>query len=248
MSISYSLKLGTYTFPSTFHPSSDGSDSRAGIAEIPRRDGVIIGDSTLKEKQVQIKGMLRASTPDALRTAMDALLAAVNGGRQKLYLWADRYTWATKVSFSTDYDETSFKRYCFINIGFVCDTGCWEADAESTDTWSSPVSGSTHDVTAGGNMYTQPIFRLTVSGTGLLDVELQCGATVFTLTGDVTSGDIIEVDCREQTVEVASADYMSIFDEFFPRFEVGANTLTYTKNSGTPDIASIVSVWHDRWY
>lgn len=248
MSITYSLKLGTYAFPSTFSPTTVPSESRLGITEIPRRDGVIASTPYLREKTIQVKGMLRADTPDTLRTAMDNLLAAVNAGRQKLYLWADRYIWATKTGFTTDYDETSFKRYCFVSIDFLCDSPFWESDTESTDTWNSPVSSGTHNVTVGGNAYTQPVFRLTVNGSGTLDVQLAVGTTIFTLNGQVTSGDVIEVDCSEHTVEVASADYMSIFDESFPRFVPGVNVLTYTKLSGTPTISSIVSVWRNRWY
>ena len=245
----YSLKLGSYTFPSTFHPSSTPSDTRLGVVEVPRRDGVVVGTPTLKEKIVNVKGMLRADTPTALRTAMDSLLAAVNGDRQKLYLWDDRYIWANKIAFATDYDETSFKRYCFVSIDFLCDKALWEAETESTDTWSSPSHGATHGIVVGGNAPAEPVFEITVGATGNLDVELALPDGSFSLTGQVTSGDVLVVDCAEETVtlDVDDSDYMSQFDLVFLELSGGAtNTLTFS-NTGVA-VSQIVTTWRDRWY
>ncbi|MCE5199810.1 phage tail family protein [bacterium] len=247
----YQLKFGNYVFPVTFYPAQVPAESRLGTVEIPRRHGVAVGEPLLREKTISIRGMLRAADPDAMRSAMDTLLAAVNAGRQKLYLWADRFIWATKTGFTTDYEPTSFKRYCLIEINFTCDTALWEAENESSNTWSNPVSGSTRDITTGGNAEVYPVFEFTFAGTGSLDVRLGIGNVYFTLTGAATDGDVVVVDCGEESVVMASSgnDYMNLFDSVF--FKLGAggiNRLSFTDNGGTVSVSQIVTRWRDRWY
>ncbi len=247
----YSLKFGSYSFPATFGPSSVPGESRIGTAEIPRRDGVVAGTGRLGEKRITVKGMLRADSAAALRTAMDDLLSAVNAGRQKLYVWDDRFIYAQKVGLTTDYDETSFKRYCFMAIEFLCDTALWEAETESSDTWTSPVDGATHGIAIGGNAYCEPVIEITADATGTLDIELALGDVSFTLEGEVAAGDVIVVDCSEQTVELATYeyDYMSLFDASFLQLVGNAtNTLTLTVNAGSVAVSQIVTKWRNRWY
>jgi phage-related protein len=247
----YNLKFGSYQFPSTFYPASVPSDSRIDTAEIPRRDGVVASDARLKEKVVTVRGFIRADTPDALRLAMDYMLGSINYGRQKLYLWDDRYIWAQKQSFTTDYDPTSFKRYCAVSIDFLSDTALWEADTESSDTWSSPANGATHDIAVGGTAYTEPVFEITAAATGTLDIELSIGDSVFTLSGEVNAGDVLVVDCGDQTVtlDLDDSDYMSMFDMVFLRLTGNAtNTLKYTQYEGSAGVSQIVTKWRDRWY
>ncbi|MHB0913992.1 MAG: phage distal tail protein [Armatimonadota bacterium] len=243
----YTLKLGTYTFPSTFHPSSVPGNSRVATEQIPRGDGVRVGAQYAAEKNISVRGMLRADSPTSLRTAMDSLLAAVNGGRQKLYLWDDRFIWATKVGLTTDYDETSFKRYCFVSVEFLCDSPFWEAETESTDTWSSP--SGTHNITVGGNAYTKPDIEITFSTAGTVNLELSIGSLNFTLEGSVGAGETIVVDCGDETVELATFDfdYMSMFDLSFVKLVPGVNVLSLT-DGGTATISKIVVRWRNRWY
>ena len=124
------IQFGDYEFTDFFQVESVSGDSRMGTAEIPRRDGLAVGTSRLREKTIRISGMLTADSAAALQTLMDDLLAALNAGRQKLYLWSDRYMWATKTATSTDYHPGSFERFCNVSIDFLADTGLWESDTE----------------------------------------------------------------------------------------------------------------------
>jgi YVTN family beta-propeller protein len=268
------VKFGNYSFPKTFHVSSAPSETKVPATEIPRRDGVAVGVSRLKEKNISIKGMLRADTPNELRAAMDNLLAAVNAGRQRLYLWDDRYIWATKTSFTTDYDESSFERYAFAGVDFLCDSPFWESTEESTDIWANPWttdyppnSDYQHSLMVGGNAYTMPTFKLTVSGTGALYIKMALGiglgagfteARYFTLKGDVTDGDVIVVDCGAETVTLESdgSDCMSMFDSsFFPLCGGGSNTFRliragspFEAGPDDPVISQVATTWRNRWY
>ena len=104
------LKFSTYDFPAGFSVASNPSNSILEVTQRPYADGAIVGTPRLSEKVITIRGTLFATTASDMRTQMDALLAAVNSGRQKLYLWDDRYIYATKRSFSTNYDPSSKKR------------------------------------------------------------------------------------------------------------------------------------------
>jgi phage-related protein len=245
------IRFGEYVFGSTFSVSSVPGDSRVDITDIPRRDGAVVSGNKLAGKRIVVRGMLRADTPAALRAAMDDLLAAINAGRQKFYLWDDRFIWATKTTFATDYDETSFKRYCFASIEFICDMALWESDTESLDTWLAPASGGVRNIAVGGNASAIPTFEITVSGSGVLGIEIGLGDSVFALDGEVNDGDIIVVDSTEESVELASYeyDYMSLFDNAFLVLAGNStNTLSYIKTGGTVNVSQIVTRWRNRWY
>lgn len=240
---------GYFVFPNSFSPGGIQMDTRVDAIEVPRRDGAYIGNTPpLASRRIQIRGMLIEASPLLLRGVMDQLQAALNRGVQKLYLHDDRYINAIKTSFSTDYDETSFSRYCTIAIDFMTEEPFWTSGDESSDTWSSP--SGTREIVVGGTAYTTPSFEITVASTGTLDIELALGGQNLSLTGHVTAGDVIEVDASAQTVNNDSYDeyeYMNFFDGSFFALQPGLNELVYTHNSGVA-VSSIVTRWRNRWH
>lgn len=249
MTPTYLLKFNTYTFPACFHIASTPGDSALQVEQVPYRDGAIVSTPRVAEKIIEIRGMLYSDGSTDLRTKIDALNAALNTGRQKLYLHADRFIYAIKKSFTISYDPSSFDRYCDVSITFVCDTGLYESETESSDTWASPASGGTRVVASAGNASALPVYALTFATAGTANVRLACGSLYFTLTGAVGVGDVIQVDAAAKTVKLASsgADKMLMFDGTFFGFAPGDNTLTYTYVSG-PVVSQIVTTWRDRWY
>lgn len=248
MTVTQLLKFNNYTFPASFYPVSVPGDSRLQVDPVPYRDGAIVSTPRAGEMHVEVRGMLY-SDASTLRTKMDALLAALNTGRQKLYLHSDRFTYATKKSVTTNYDHSSFMRYCDVSIVFLCDTGFWESETASSDTWSSPASGGTKVVANAGNANAQPIYALTFGTAGIANVRLALGSDYFTLLGPVGAGDVIRVDVAAKTVTLASseADKIAMFEGTFLSLTPGNNTLTYTLVSG-PAVSQIVTSWRDRWY
>ena len=238
------LKLGTYDFPVGFSVASNPSNSILEVTQRPYSDGAIVGTPRLSEKVITIRGTLFATTASDMRTQMDALLAAVNSGRQKLYLWDDRYIYATKRSFSTNYDPSSFDRYCDVAIDFVCDTALFEAETVSTDTWATPADNATRSITNAGGVFAMPTFAITFTGTSG-GVGLAIGSDLFVFSATVTAGSTLIVDCAAKTVMIGTTDKMSGFTGVFPSLAPGANTLTRT---GTSAITSIVTTWRNRWY
>lgn len=248
MTVSQLLQFGSYTFPSGFHAASMPGDSALQIDAVPYRDGAIVSAGRLSEKIVEVRGTLMGDTT-SLRAKLDAILAAVNTGRQKLYLWNDRFIYATKRAFATNYDPGSFDRYCDVSISFVCDTALWEAETGSTNTWTGPVNGNTRTITTAGNAIVFPKFAIKFTSTAA-GMGLTVGSYAFTLLGTVTAGDVIEVDCAAKTVVLQSsgADKMSMFDGVFPSLAVGANNLSLSITGGKSAITEIVTTWRDRWY
>ena len=238
------LKFSTYDFPAGFSVASNPSNSILEVTQRPYADGAIVGTPLLSEKIITIRGTLFATTASDMRTQMDALLAAVNSGRQKLYLWDDRYIYATKRSFSTNYDPSSFDRYCDVAIDFVCDVGLFEAETVSTDTWATPANNATRSITNAGGAFAMPTFAITFTGTSGV-VGLAIGSDSFVFSATVTAGSTLIVDCAAKTVLIGTTDKMSGFTGVFPSLALGANTLTRT---GTSAITSIVTTWRNRWY
>lgn len=248
MTVSQLLKFGSYTFPSGFYVSSTPGNSALQIDAAPYRDGALVGGSRLSEKIIEIRGTLFGDAT-TLRSKLDSLNAAVNAGKQKLYLWNDRFIYATKSAYVTSYDPTSFDRYCDVSISFVCDTALWEADIESTNTWASPVNGNTRTITTAGNAQVFPKFAIKFAATAA-NMGIAIGSASFTLVGTVTAGDVVEVDCATKTVVLQSsgADKMAMFDGVFPVLAVGANTVTLSISGGSSAITQIVTTWRDRWF
>lgn len=245
--MAHTLKFGSYTFPSGFDAASLAGGQRLATIEVPRRDGIAVGTPQAKERIIQIAGVLYSTS---MQSARDALLAAIYTGRQKLYLETDRYIYATLNGYTDDYTPGAFDHFCNVAMDFLCDSPFFEADTESDDTYSSPVSGVPHDIEVGGNAYAVPAFEITISGTGTLDIEIAIGSDSFTLQGAVTSGDVIVVDSLDETVTLQAdgSDKMSLFEgKFLTLVGDATNSLTYTHNSGTPTVSAIVTTWRNRW-
>jgi len=251
MTVAQLLKFGSYTFPNVFYVASVPGDSAVEADAAPYRDGVIIGASRLGEKRIEIRGTLMATTTETLRTRLDALLAAVNTGRQKLYLWNDRFIYATKIGFATDFDHASQDSYCDVAISFLCDTALWEAETASTDSWVSPANGNTRVIAVTGNAPALPVFKFTFpnAGTSATNIQLTIAGLSFTLIGTVYQNDAISVDVYNNTVFQPNtlANKMAWFDGVFLPLVVGNNTLTYNIVSGTAPI-NITTTWRNRWY
>ncbi len=246
MSGEHIIKFGTYTMQH-FSVSGISGGSRISETVVPRRAGVVISEPALSKRMITVQGVVWG---DDLRSKRDALLAALNSGRQKLYLWDDRYIWATKNSFTEDYQAGAFQMYFNAAAEFVCDDPYFYSEDETVFDWDDVVAATDTDViVVAGQATVKPVIRLTADSTETADWTIDIEGQEFAIQGEVTSGLVIKIDCENQTVTNNStgADLFALFDGEFPELAVGNNYIEYTRESGTAAISRIEAEWVDKW-
>jgi hypothetical protein len=184
------------------------------------------------------------------RTRVDALRAALAVGPARFWLYSDRYYRCCEAQAEPeDFGDTGFNRVDEMHVTIIGPDPLMFSSTDSTDTWTSPTSGGTRTVTAGGNAPAAPSLSLTVGGSGAetIDWEIENSTTgeVFTLAGDVTAGDVIVVNTLAKTVKIGTTDRKDLFDGLFLSLAAGANSLTNTQTASS--IASLVTAWTDRY-
>lgn len=247
------LQFGSYVFPPTFYITEDPFQRITGSQKLPRADGGRVPVGTLERKRFVIRGKLikGPTNPTNLRTRLDELRAAVHDGEQPLYLWEDRYYRNCQLTeYSDNYEATGFARIDDIFLAFETGDPFQYSEDLTSDTWAVSASGSTRTITSAGNAYAYPKLKITVGGAGSQTIAYtitnQTTGEAFTLSGTVTGGQVIEVDCLEQTVVIGSTDYLSLFDGQWLKLNAGGNSILEAYSSGT--ITQIVTEYRDRWW
>jgi len=246
--MTYQLKYGSYTFPRGMYPSDNNVPSTVPQSKHPRLDGGRILTPTLGLKLITVKGGIVAPAGTSARTIVDGMKAAVLQGPANLTFQSDRY-WRNVVcrDFKDGHPGTHYDRIDDIEIDLI--TGDPFQYETATQTLaltpsSTTVSGT---ATAAGNAYSKPVISFTAASTNLnLSCYNDTTAESFTLVGTVVSGDVVIVDCLNETVTIAGVDKMSFFEGTFPRLSVGGNIIRATYLSSA--LSAISVAWANRWY
>jgi phage-related protein len=258
------LTYGTYEFPLGFYLSDKGRSWLVPSQKVARGDGARDQVAFREGRRVIISGKLFSDSADLLsvgtadlRTKVDALAAALASQPQSLYVESDRYWRNARVRTMPEvYGPTGQCRFTEdISVEFAVADPFEYSVTSNTITWSSPVNGSTTTVTAGGTAYALPSIVITLGGVGAtsLDITLTNTTTIESfrlvtdsVTGTLNGGDVITVDCLNQTVTIAGVDRMDLFDGEWISLSVGSNTWSLSRTLGT--IASIVPTWANRYH
>jgi hypothetical protein len=251
------LQFNSYTLPRTFYVSERPTNRNVPNAKLPRADGARTITGYLDEKRFSVKGYLIGGyeiipTGNAdLRTQLDTLKAALNGGPSTFTMSSDRYWRNCQVAnFKEDYDPTGQGRFCDIDFDILTGDPFQYDTTNQTATHSVSSSPTTWTVTAGGNAYALPQISVTMSSTGTVDALLtnNTNGQVMRLQGAVTSGDVIKADSLLQVVTLVSsgANKISLFDGIFPALVVGGNSFTLTYSGVT--ISSVAMAWNNRYF
>ena len=175
--MSIQLKFGTFLLDKTngvtisdFQPKSD---SRIPEYVIPRMDGAYMDESKLEPISVSMNGLLKGSSISDARTKFDALMAAINGGKQDLYYFDDRYLKdCQKESFGYHLEE-GLSIYTF-KLTFKGGVPFWVSTSESDD--EEVVSSSPHSyiIAMGGNAYVKPMIIIAADqGSEVSNIQLE---------------------------------------------------------------------------
>lgn len=185
------------------------------------------------------------------RTRRDAARAMMAVGPSRMYAgYTDRYYRCCEAEGEPEdvIAETLLGRYHAIRQRIVGPDPFEYSTTEVTDTWV-PSSGATHSINVTGGAAAAPTFSLTVGGSGLetiaFTVSNETTGEGFTLEGDVTAGDVIEVDCLLLRVTIGDTNYMSLFEGLFPSLALGSNSIVISWTSSSVTSATIA--YSPRW-
>lgn len=236
----------------------DGMETRGASSPVPRSNIAAARDGLLSPRPILARGIIGGTgwtSRDDLRTAEDAFKYAMRPGYRMLYRDSDRYCMAEVKSLTLPGDSGLL--FIPFSLRFEASDPYWYATTEDSDTWAAPVTLDTHSVTNGGSATAAPKFTFTFGSTATLaltltDTSLDSPDNSFTLATPtaVTSGDILEVDCLNQTViytpVAGTPAYRSdFFDGTFFELDPGANLLSLTFTG--PTLTSVVSAWRKRY-
>jgi phage-related protein len=246
------LKFGSYTFPFGFRVSVDPASRVIPVQKLPMAHGARSITGYMDAKVITVQGQLYVGpmTLTDYRTRLDALRAALAAGPASLYLWSDRYYRNAQAQDRTNYVATGFGRLGDIDIEFTCPDPFQYAETLDSTTEAVSATGETFAVVTAGNAPSVPVLAITAEGSGAKTIAWtitnQTTGESFTLTGSVTGGDVITVDCLNHAAAIGGTDRMDLFDGQWLTLAVGSNTLEETTGAAT--ISQIIVTRRDRWY
>lgn len=249
------ISFGSYTFPTTFYPSTDTRDSRVVVAELPRSAGGVALPGKRASKKIAIQGGFVKNDGGiaAVGTALDSLISALDAGAADLSLDGVRH-WrgALKSSTAISYEPTWFPDIATIAIEFICPDPYQYSSAASTQTVAISSTDQTAVMaTGGGNVSALPQITLTLTSAAPIALTITNNTTgeQFTLAGTPVNTTIV-VDCLARTVvDGAGGDAMFLFEGLFPQMETGTGDTWRFQydNTKAAHASSFAFSWQQRW-
>ena len=221
--------------------------------EVPRRDGQKIPNARLQSKTLTFDAMVIGATPEARRTNMDLLQAALACYRKtpsgdveqkQVYFYDDRYFNA--IIDQIDPEETAASRISKVRVRFnISDP--FEYAFNKTRV-SQAISGTTtFTVTNAGTAMVFPIISLTNSSSAItsLTIENLTTGQKVSYSGTLSTSDVLEIDTENLTVENDGVnDLGNVTNEIGVQLAPGGNEIRVT---GMAAGTAIVD-FRNRWY
>lgn len=249
---------GTMRMPNTFGLLSDDVDNVVPVAKLVRADGANVirgthGPRRIVYRGALVRGPIKTSGLTSLRASFDALTAQFfSNDPLNLYTGeSDRYLRNVECTHcNRSYEPNGYSRQWNVDVEFLTGDPFYYSTTTTSDAWTVSTSGATHTITTTGNAYAQPVFSITVGGSGAKTIAYtltnNTSGNAFTLAGNVTGGDVIVVDTLNRTVTIAGVDKISLFDGLWIELLSGANVLTETY--GVATITSIATSYINRYW
>ncbi|MEM3036361.1 MAG: phage tail family protein [Thermoplasmata archaeon] len=154
------LKFGDFELeydPATYR---ERKNYKVDTLHIPRKDGVEITDLQKSDAlSIEISGSILKATKEEARDRLYEMQRAFNKGKQKLYIYDDRYTFAQVNNF--EYEIVSATEGSILNytVEFICPEPFWYGE-EIEIPISSPSSFEINSATSEGNTYSPIVFEI----------------------------------------------------------------------------------------
>lgn len=253
----YLLQFGSYVFDRTFYPAEDDLPQIVPVQKSPRSDVNRGIRGSLGPRRLKIHGGW-VGNPSAIiggvdiPTKLDLLLEAlISNAPSNLYFGnSQRYLRLVQCEDVPKVWGSRFGRSVEIEIPLVAADPFYYSLLTYTDVWHPPSSGSTRVFVGGAQTaYQQPIYSMTVAGTGAKTIDWTFSNTSIgkslTLAGSVTGGDIIIVDTLNQTVTIGGVDKIALFDGQWVELRAGSDTFTIAY--GAAACSKISLLWQRRY-
>lgn len=239
--------FGSYSFANEGNPEGpfDWTNLiRLGETIIPQKHGSVVSTPFKDPLTFSIRGSLGDLTAQGLRTKLELLTDVINGGRQQLKIWDDRYINVTAVDFQWEYLAGGAMLYLSFHIVFRADDPFWEAVSASTGNFTTNNPAAI--VSNTGNASAWPTFTITAPAGGMTAVVLKniTNNKTFSWAGSLTVGQLLVVNMKSQSITEVGIDKLTGFSGEFWSLLPGSNTLDLSSTS----IGATVAVsWRDSW-
>ncbi len=247
------LAFGSTEFPLGTSVRTIGRGRTIGRSKLARSTGMVqtLGYRNGIEAEVTVPICRGPLTDTDFRTRRDAARAMMAVGPSRFHIgYTDRYYRCCEAEGEPEdvIAETTLGRFHAIRQRIVGPDPYEYSTAETSETWV-PSSGATRSIVATGGAQAAPTISLTVGGSGLetiaFTVENETTGEEFTLAGEVTAGDVIEIDCLLLRVLIGTTDRLDLFNGLFTNLDVGTNSVIISWTSSS--VTSATVAYNPRW-
>lgn len=207
--------------------------------EIARRDGAILISTNFKPKEIDVEGIISASTRALLETAIDNFkrdLCKSNINLDISYAGSTRRYVVTNAGFSITRDGSDITRVRY-SMKLICLTPFGIGTAEAEGMSVQAIVGASHQttLTVDGTAPPQSTIGFTIDtagNLGAIQVTNQTTGRQMTVQTAWTDGDNLVINCDGRTVQRNGTDVE--FEGVFPTFDIGVNTVAVAMTTSTP--------------
>lgn len=213
----------------------DSGPSRELIGgNIPRLDGQFLTSSYHREKIIEVRGVIYASTVADLNTLLDTVRKSLRKQEGNLDITRDGST-RRYIATLVNYDELFAERqgYHITFCPFVARFSCkvpFGADIDYTNTELTIATSPTNqDMQNLGTITAEPVIYLVFdSATGVTAVNLKNLTTgeEIQYNGSLAMGDVLKIDSENKELLLNGAQ--KSYSGSFPTLDVGGNLLQFT--------------------
>jgi phage-related protein len=202
---------------------------------ITRGNGMYVTGSYFRERIIELSGVVKASSAEALLAYMDRIRQTLATQEGNLDITEDgvvkRYI-ATCVNYDTMFQREHYHiTICPFTIRFSCRTPFGLARDYNVDYQSFTTSPSNQSIVTSGSYAAEPVFILSfsaASGVSSVEIENLTTGESITYSGYIAAGDLLIVDCEQK--EVTLNGVAVNFSGLFPSLPAGTSLIQFTIN------------------
>lgn len=214
--------------------------------DIPRKDGVLVGDTRIGERNIDIRVQIWEESFAAARAIFDNTVKSITDGEKDLFFADDRYS-SVKITNLPKLRYGANARVYLFDLKFLASSPFERYISKLRDEDNFSSSPGTFNLDNNGNYYTLPTFFIIPAGDTMtsITVENLTSGERFSYTADVGAGITLSVDSENLAVEYDGVDGLSDWTGDFIKLVKDTNYFKVTY-AGSPGL-TILTDRYDRW-